>query len=103
MSSTKRSSLATLLTAASQQNIDAIHIMQMPNGGVSKAIQSQHIRQSVAMLRELSFADDCVLNRHTEVKMQTFMDHLYRACDNFYLDIITNKKSSTMHPAHEFN
>ena len=47
-------------------------------------------------MRELLFADDCVLNSSTEVEMQRCVNHFSRGCDNIGFTIST-KKTEVMH------
>ena len=53
----------------------------------------------VKKIKDLLFADDCVLNTNTEESMQQTMDEFSTLCDNFGLTISTKKTEVMYQPA----
>ena len=88
---------AAMLHDASQDNDDGIQLKYRTDGGVFNLRRLKaNTKVKLATLRELLFADDCVLNSNTEAEMQQCVNHFSRACDNFGFTIST-KKTEVMH------
>ena len=88
---------AAMLHDASQDNDDGIQLKYRTDGGVFNLRRLKaNTKVKIATLRELLFADDCALNSNTEAEMQQYVNHFYRACDNFSFTIST-KKTEVMH------
>ncbi|KAK3760438.1 hypothetical protein RRG08_065165 [Elysia crispata] len=91
---------SALLTDAFQARDDGILIRYRMDGRLFNLRRLQAVKKvKEIVVRDLLFADDCLLNAKTEQQMQNEMDCLSVACDNFDFTISTKKTEIMYQPA----
>ena len=91
---------AIVFLVAFYENSDGIYIRYRTSGSVFnvRRLLSQR-KVSSSLVRELLYADDCVIVAHSKDELQCFMKHFVSACNSFGLKINLKKTIVMYDPA----